>query len=113
MVLQPFAQNMPCPIQKHADVTGGEVELFGCLRVAEAIEADQTENLRLPRIEHGERLAQMVAQLTCGSNLIWLRRAGGTHDFHEQWPQPLGLPQSKSERFQGPRRSESPQQPGP
>src|SRR5439155_1885316 len=49
MTPQPFAQAKSCPIQQHAHVADGQPELVGGLRVAEAIETGQAEDLRLAR----------------------------------------------------------------
>ena len=83
MTPQPFAQTKARPIQQHAHVADGEPELVGGLRVAEAVETDEAEDLRLARVQLGERLPQMVAQLTDGRGLVWPRRAERQRDFRE------------------------------
>jgi hypothetical protein len=60
---QSLAQCLSCPVQEHADVIHSNPKLFGDFVVAEVFQASETEDLRLPRIEFAQRLAEVLSQL--------------------------------------------------
>jgi len=104
--LQPFPKLAPGAAQQDADVIHCYPKLLGDLRVANLFQASQAKDLRLPRLQLGERLPQVLRQFARRGRLTRLRRFVWNQRLVKAGAHPIRFTPPLPQLIERPRRSQ-------